>query len=82
MRSAQAEGKQVGFKMGKREYSALARQRLKALQQKMNYKMAYQEEIRKELNVVLVDRIEQVLEAALLDDACPADGGQEVAGES
>jgi len=40
------------------------------------------EEIRKELNVVLVDRIEQVFEATLLDDACPADGGQEVAGES
>jgi ATP-dependent Lon protease len=40
------------------------------------------EEIRKELNIVLVDRIEQVFETALFDKACPDDGREEVEGES
>jgi ATP-dependent Lon protease len=40
------------------------------------------EDIRKELNIVLVDRIEQVFETALFDKACPDDGREEVEGES
>jgi ATP-dependent Lon protease len=40
------------------------------------------EDIRKELNIVLVDRIEQVFETALLDKACPDDGQEEVKGKS
>lgn len=40
------------------------------------------EEIRKELRVIFVDRIEQVFEAALLDGACPKDDPEEVAGKS
>ena len=40
------------------------------------------EEIRKELNIVLVDRIEQVFETALLEKACPDDGQEEVEGKS
>jgi ATP-dependent Lon protease len=46
------------------------------------------EEIRKELNIVLVDRVEQIFAAALLDKSCTRDdqvsgnGQEEVIGES
>ena len=45
------------------------------------------EDIRKEMKFILVDRVDQVFEAALLDYSCPDDGqpsgdGQEVTGEN
>jgi ATP-dependent Lon protease len=40
------------------------------------------EDIRKELDIVLTDRVDQVFEAALLDDARSDDGQGEVTGES